>query len=79
MDSKKFGKLLLKFWNKRKTANTVILVENDKILQDDKAFIKYLTNQFRWHRGDGGASYPTICRSKKKFLWVKSEKTKGRE
>ena len=73
MDSKKFGKLLLKFWNKRKTGNTVILVENDKILQDDKAFIKYLTNQCRWHRGDGGASYPTIFRSKKKFLWVKSE------
>ena len=47
MDSKKFGKLLLKFWNKRKTANTVILVENDKILQDDKAFINYLTNQCR--------------------------------
>ena len=45
-----------KFWNKCKTAKTIILVENDKILQDDKGFIKYFTNQCRRHWGDGGAS-----------------------
>ena len=62
-----------KFWNKCKTANTIILVENDKILQDDKGFINYSTNQCGRHWEDGGASYPTIFWSKKNFLYVKSE------
>ena len=37
-----------KFSNKYKTANTIILVENNKMLQDDKAiantFINYFTD-----------------------------------
>ena len=35
-----------KFSNKCKTANTIILVENDKILQDDKAIAKTFINYF---------------------------------
>ena len=46
-DNKKFRKTIRpKFSNKCKTANTIILVENDKILQDDKAIAKTFINYF---------------------------------
>ena len=35
-----------KFSNKYKTANTIILVENNKILQDDKAIANTFINYF---------------------------------
>ena len=41
-DDKKFWKTIRpKFLNKCKTANATILVENEKILQDEKAFSNY--------------------------------------
>ena len=55
------------FCNKCKTATTIILVENDKILQDDKAFINYLTNQCRRHWGDWALATPPFSGAKKSF------------
>ena len=47
MVNKKFWKTIKpKFPNNRKTANTIILVEDEKILKDKKAIINTFTNYF---------------------------------
>ena len=55
------------FWNKCKTATKIISVENGKILQDDKAFINYLTNQCCRHWGDWVLATPPFSGAKKSF------------
>ena len=61
-DNKKFWKTIkLKFSNKCKTANTIILVEDEKILQDEKT----IANTFNNYSTD------TITNS---LSWFKKEK-----
>ena len=54
-----------KFSNKYKTANTIILVENNKMLQDDKAIANTFINYF--------TDVPHSLGLKKKNIWL--EKT----